>query len=183
MIWRLTSSIHLSLSSYELQSFFLLFSLPFVLALSCFSVSPFSQLEVGTIEMLDVLMRLVGPVFYSRARYKLIFPGEMFLLFLGLFGIICVMPSSCSTKCPSVPRAGGVEPYWIKQLVSVGVFTLALVPPAVKNKSSCMVSFLMKFSAWYKPVLLAGRFLCYLPVILISLCMCELFTRFLKLFY
>jgi hypothetical protein len=32
--------------------------------------------------MVDVYMRLVGPIFYSRTRYKLIFPGKMFLVFL-----------------------------------------------------------------------------------------------------
>jgi hypothetical protein len=32
--------------------------------------------------MVDVYMRLVGLIFYSRTRYKLIFPGKIFLLFL-----------------------------------------------------------------------------------------------------
>jgi hypothetical protein len=48
---------------------------------SCFSC--LLLLEVGPIEMVDVFMRFVGTVFYSRARYKLIFPSKMSLLFLG----------------------------------------------------------------------------------------------------
>jgi hypothetical protein len=74
-----------------LSEIFVLFTFPalasffffpfYFLCLFCLRFSTF--LEVGLAEMLDFFMRLVSPVFYRHARYKLILLGEMFLLSLA----------------------------------------------------------------------------------------------------